>query len=152
MDRLLDKTEVELPIANSLWMIMILFGSLMLNFCLFINCFVNLSFVLTIYIKLPFVIFRFDCLKDFYLCLDLAYSSSIFNLSCWILPNCLFLRNSASDKTLPFSDFLVKLSSYLMICWWINLMMTFSWKNAEKLHFLIWNDNRPFLSCSASLI
>ena len=149
---LLDKTEVELPITNSCLIIMILFSSLMLNFWLFVNGFVNFSFALTIYIELPFMIFRFNCLKGFYLCLRFTMFSSIFNFSSWILADCLFSRNSASAKSSAILSFSCKALLSFDDLLEDEIDDDFLLKECLEFTLLHLDENRSFLSCSASLI
>ena len=123
MEWLLDKTKMQLPITNSYLIILILFGSLMLNFWLFINGFVNLSFVLTTDIELPFMIFRFEGFLPLPWIWHILPQFSTSLPKFWLIVSSLGILLQL--KSLPFSAFLVKLSCLLMICWRMNLMMTF---------------------------
>ena len=152
MEWLLDRTEVKLPVINSCLIIMILFGSVMLNFWLFINGFINLAFVLTIYIGLHFMIFRFDCLKNFYLCLGFAYPSSIFNFSSWILADCLISRNSASAKCSAILSFSCKALLSFDDLLEDELGDDFLLEECLEVTLLDLDNYRSFLSWSGSLI
>ena len=152
MEWLLDKTEVELPITNSCLIIMILLSSFMLNFWFFIMALL----ISPLYwpSTLNSLIWSSDSIASRIstFALDLAYSSSIFNFSSWILADCLFLRNSASAKSSTILSFSCKALLSFDHLLKNELDDEFLLEECLEVTLLDLDDNCSFLSCSASLI
>ena len=150
MEWLLDKTKMQLPITNSYLIILILFGSLMLNFWLFINGFVNLSFVLTTDIELPFMIFRFEGFLPLLWIWHILPQFSTSLPKFWLIVSSLW--DSASAKISAIISFSCKALLSFDDLLEDELDDDFLLEECLEVTLLDLDDDCPFLSCSASLI